>query len=278
MTDTAGSRLPLDRDRLAAADLPRLRIEVVDEAPSTNALVAARARAGEPDGLVVVAEHQTAGRGRLDRTWEAPPRAALMFSVLVRAQVPPERWPWLPLVTGVAVCAGIEAAGGPVCVLKWPNDVLHDGRKLGGILAERIPAPHGHAGVVGVGLNVSQTESELPVRSAASLLTQGHPAFDRTGLLLAVLGELEPRRAHWESRGGPTPVAASGPPLPLPPIEDEYLARMDTLGRTVRVLLPGGASIEGLAVGVSEHGALEVDTPQGRRAVSAGDVVHVRSR
>ncbi|MDX6324752.1 MAG: BirA family transcriptional regulator [Nocardioidaceae bacterium] len=262
VNDRPGSRLPLDRDRIAASDLPRLRVEVVQQAASTNALVAARARAGEPDGLVVVAEHQTAGRGRLDRSWETPANAALTFSVLVRAEVLPERWPWLPLLTGVAVSAGVEAVGGPACVLKWPNDVLHDGRKLAGILAERIQTPSGSAGVVGLGLNVSQSQEELPVPTAGSLATTGHHAVDRTDLLLGILRELERRLTQW-SRGDDR-------------VAGEYLQRMDTLGRRVRVLLPGGDSVEGLAVGVSHHGALELETVQGRRTVSAGDVVHVR--
>jgi BirA family biotin operon repressor/biotin-[acetyl-CoA-carboxylase] ligase len=274
VTDPAASRLPLDRDRLTAAAPPRFRVEVVDEAPSTNALVAARARAGEPDGLVLATEHQTAGRGRLDRTWQTPARAALTFSVLVRAEVPPDRWPWLPLLTGVAVCVAVEAAGGPVCVLKWPNDVLHDGRKLAGILAERVQTAAGSAGVVGVGINVGQQQAELPVPTAGSLATAGYQV-DRTELLLAVLRALEGRLGTWAGTGA---GSAPGPGRedPAPALREEYLSRMDTLGRTVHVLLPGGESVVGLATGVSRNGALRLDTAQGPLAVSAGDVVHVR--
>jgi BirA family biotin operon repressor/biotin-[acetyl-CoA-carboxylase] ligase len=266
VTDAPASRLPLDRERIAAWDQQGLRVQVVERAPSTNAVLAALARDGEPDGLVVVAEHQTAGRGRLDRTWDTPARAALTFSVLVRAEVPPEQWPWLPLLTGVAVCAGIEAAGGPACVLKWPNDVLHDGRKLAGILAERVQTPAGSAGIVGVGLNVSQEQEELPVPDAGSLATTGHRDVDRTDLLLSVLRELSTRLRVWRT----------GSPAGPESLRAEYLGRMDTLGRTVRVLLPGGGTLEGVATGLSEHGALELDTAEGPRPVSAGDVVHVR--
>ncbi len=116
-------------------------MEVVDEAPSTNALVVDRARRGEGHGLVVVAEHQTAGRGRLDRTWTTPARAALTLSLLVTPdEVPVARWPWLPLLTGLAVVEGVRRAGGPEVTLKWPNDVLLDGLKVGGILVERVRA------------------------------------------------------------------------------------------------------------------------------------------
>jgi BirA family biotin operon repressor/biotin-[acetyl-CoA-carboxylase] ligase len=261
VNDRPGSRLPLDRARIAASELPRLRVEVVEQAASTNALVAARARAGEEDGLVVVAEHQTAGRGRLDRTWETPARAALTFSALVRAEVAPERWPWLPLLTGVAVVAGIEDAGGPACLLKWPNDVLCSGRKVAGILAERVQTSTGPAAVVGVGLNVAQSQDELPVPGAGSLATAGHDV-DRTRLLLSVLRQLAVRLEQWPGAGGS--LAA------------EYLRRMDTLGRRVRVLLPGGTTVEGLATGISDHGELQLRTGHGPLSVSAGDVVHVR--
>lgn len=263
VTDAAASRLSLDRARITAADLPWFRVEVVDQAASTNALVAGRARDGARDGLVVVAEHQTAGRGRLDRRWEAPPRTSLTFSALVRGDVAPERWPWLPLLAGLAVCAGVEEVRGPLCLLKWPNDVLHAGRKVAGVLAERVQTADGPAAVVGVGLNVSQEHDELPVPTAGSLATAGHRDLDRTDLLLAVLGGLGPRLEAWR-RGRDRSTRA------------EYLARLDTLGRRVRVQLPGGASVEGVAVGVSGHGALELDTGERRLAVSAGDVLHVR--
>ncbi|MDX6302770.1 MAG: BirA family transcriptional regulator, partial [Nocardioidaceae bacterium] len=111
-------------DRAALATWPgagRWRVEVLEESPSTNAALASRARAGEAPGLVLVAEHQTAGRGRLDRAWVTPPRAALTFSLLVSpVEVPLPRWPWLPLLTGVAVVDGVREATGVETSLKWP--------------------------------------------------------------------------------------------------------------------------------------------------------------
>ncbi len=241
-------------------------MEVLAESLSTNAVVAARARAGAPEGLVVVAEHQTAGRGRLERAWVTPPRAALTFSVLLRPEVPDQRWPWLPLLVGVAVVDAVEDAGGPACALKWPNDVVYDDLKLAGLLVERVESPTGPAAVVGVGLNVSTTAEELPVPGAASLATLGWTGLDRAALLVVILDALGRRYRAWVRGGG---EARTG-------LREAYAARCATVGRAVRVHLPSGQDVVGTAVGVAEDGALEVETGSGRRALSAGDVVHVR--
>lgn len=259
------SRPSLDLSRLTAGTLPWARVEVVDEAPSTNALLAERARAGAVEGVVVVAEHQTAGRGRLDRTWTTPPRAALTFSVLLRPKVPDLAWSWLPLLTGVAVVEGIAAAGGPRCGLKWPNDVMYGGRKLAGLLAERVSTPDGAAAVLGIGLNVSTRSEELPVETATSLQLAGMQRPDRTSLLVAVLEALGTRYLTWAAAGGdPGPLLA------------DYRARCTTVGQDVVVSLPSGAALTGRAAGIDATGALVVDSPEGRVTISAGDVVHVR--
>ena len=212
------------------------------ESPSTNAVVAARARAGAAEGLVVVADHQTAGRGRLDRTWVTPPRSALTFSaLLVPDRVPVARWPWLPLLAGVAVVEGVRRATGLGCVLKWPNDVLLDGAKLAGILVERVERPdHGHRGaaaVVGVGLNVSTTAAELPVETATSLLLAGAGEVDRAALLENVLAALREEYDAWLAVGGD----ATGR------LRTTYLQACDTVGRDVRVALPDGTTLTGRA-------------------------------
>src|SRR5208283_1893563 len=130
-----------------------------DRTGSTNADLMARALRGAPEGVVLAAEEQSAGRGRLGRTWVSPPRAALTFSLLVRpAAVPPARRGWLPLLAGVAVATAVTAVTGVQTRLKWPNDVLTGYAKLAGILAEAA----GDAVVVGVGLNVSTEPGELP--------------------------------------------------------------------------------------------------------------------
>lgn len=262
MTGHPPPRPPLDRDRLAAPPAGRLRysVEVVDRAPSTNALVAERARAGAAEGLVVVAEHQTAGRGRLDRSWHTPARSALTFSVLLRPDAAPDRWPWLPLLTGVAVH---DAVGGGVR-LKWPNDVLHGDLKLAGILVERVATPTGPAAVVGVGINVSTTHDELPVPTATSLALAGHER-DRTDLLLELLAELDRVYAVWVR-------AAADDEL----LRSTYTRRCATVGQLVRVELPSGDSLTGTAVDVDLAGRLVVQSGGTTTVVGAGDVVHVR--
>jgi BirA family biotin operon repressor/biotin-[acetyl-CoA-carboxylase] ligase len=249
----ADPRPPLDAARLAP-----LGVEVLPEAGSTNALVADRARAGEPEGLVLVTEHQTAGRGRLDRTWETPDRAALTFSLLLRPPRPAEEWPWLPLLGGVAVVAALRDHGVPA-ELKWPNDVLLSTGKVAGILAERVDTPTGPAAVLGIGLNVTTTRQELPTEVATSILLATGGAPDRTELLSTILTRLRGAYDAWSSGGSATLRAA-------------YREVCSTVGRHVRVHLPSGDDLTGPATDVDLAGRLVVaGTP-----VAAGDVVHVR--
>src|SRR4051812_5603381 len=263
------SRPSLDAATLAEAAGPRWRVEVVDASPSTNADVAERARQGETAGLVLVAEHQTAGRGRLDRVWVTPPRAALTVSVLLDVEkAPPGRWPWLPLLAGLAVSDAVREVTGLDAPLKWPNDVLvseyGEHRKVAGLLVELVERPAGTAAVVGVGLNVSSTRGELPVETATSLLLAGADRPDRGALLLAMLSGFSRRFDEWVSGGGRGPLSS-------------YVAACSTLGRDVRVDLPDGRSLQGRAVDVDEWGRLLVDDAAGEHALGAGDVVHVRA-
>lgn len=247
----------LDRPPLRPAALQRAlapdgwRLEVLERAGSTNAVVAERARAGEPDGLVVVAEQQTRGRGRLDRTWLSPPRAGLTFSVLLRPGLPQAQWPWLPLLTGLAVSVALRGPAEVEAVLKWPNDVLIGGRKVCGVLAE-VVGPD--AVVVGIGLNVTTRRDELPHDEATSLQLESAATTDRDTLLRAVL-----RAVGVVQR---EPFAA----------RDAYRDRCSTIGRTVRLELPGRPPVEGSAEAVDDAGRLVVDGV----AYGAGDVVHVR--
>jgi BirA family biotin operon repressor/biotin-[acetyl-CoA-carboxylase] ligase len=245
----------LDRPPLRSRALARAlvadgwRVEVLERTGSTNAVVADRARGGEPAGLVVVAEQQSAGRGRLDRVWVSPARAGLTFSVLLRPDLPPARWGWVPLLTGVAVVRALRAQAEVEAVLKWPNDVLLDGRKLCGTLTE-VAAPG--ALVVGVGLNVTTRREELPHDEATSLGLEGAATTDRDTLLRAVLRQLSAVLAD-----------PSGPAA--------YRELCSTIGRRVRIELPGGA-VEGVAESVDDDGRLVLDG----RAYGAGDVVHLR--
>ena len=261
----------LDRPPLAASRLTGSlcrgglwrEVRVVEETASTNADVRAAAESGSAEGLVVIAERQTGGRGRLDRQWESPARAGVLLSVLVRPEVPASRLPLLPLLTGLAVTEAVRAVAELPAMVKWPNDVLVDGRKLGGILVERTPDG---AVVVGVGLNVSTRPEELPVPTATSLQIAGG-ATDRESLVKELLRAFERRYSVY--------VASSGAPESVLPA---YREVCETIGREVEVQLPDGASVRGTAVTVDDGGMLVVRGPDGiERAWSAGDVVHVRA-
>lgn len=259
-------RPPLDEGALRSA-LVRpgslwKHVTVTAETGSTNADLRAAALAGAPEGTVLTTEHQHAGRGRLDRTWVAPPSSGIMVSVVFRPQdVPAARWVWLPLLVGLAVEATVREAGVDAG-LKWPNDVLVDRRKLAGILLERVDTADGPAAVAGVGLNVSTRRDELPVPTATSLALEGADETDRTIVLRSYLRALEKLYAAWSATGG-DPEAG---------LRDAYVRRCVTIGTRVRVEMPDGSVLLGDAEGIDDQGRLLVDG----RAVSAGDVTHVR--
>ncbi|MFE4965046.1 biotin--[acetyl-CoA-carboxylase] ligase [Streptomyces sp. NPDC056660] len=273
----------LDRPPLGAAGLRRALVrdgghgglyrdlEIVQRTGSTNSDLVARALSGGADeGAVLVAEEQTAGRGRLDRQWTAPARSGLFFSVLLKpAEVPVARWGWLPLLTGVAVATALARVAGVDTALKWPNDLLltvgDEERKAGGILAERAGED---AVVVGVGINVTLRAEELPVPQAGSLALAGAVTTDRDPLLRAVLRSLEDWYGRWRAAEGDP--ARSG-------LQEAYAAGCATLGRTVRAELPGDRSLVGEAVAVDGDGRLVIATEAGvQEPVGAGDIVHLR--
>jgi BirA family biotin operon repressor/biotin-[acetyl-CoA-carboxylase] ligase len=283
----------LDRPPLSAARLTRAlvaphgpwrRLDLRVETASTNADVAEAARAGEPAGLVVVAERQTAGRGRRGRTWLSPPRAGIATSVLLRPGVaePDRDWPpappagygWLPMLAGVALVDAVRQLAELDAVLKWPNDLLVGDAKCAGILAEGIPAAPGvpPAVVLGVGLNVTLRADELPANPtglpATSLRLAGAVATDRDPLLRALLRGVADWYDRWRLAGGD--AVACG-------LRQAYLAHCATVGRRVRVLLPGDGELVGTATTVDDDGRLVVrdDTGDGH-PVAAGDVLHVR--
>jgi BirA family biotin operon repressor/biotin-[acetyl-CoA-carboxylase] ligase len=238
-------------------------IEVVERIGSTNAELLARAAAGAPEGAVLVAEHQEAGRGRLARTWTSPPRAGLTVSVLVRPDVPAARRGWLPLLTGVALAESVGEVTGVRASLKWPNDLLAlDGRKLAGILAEAGAG----AVVVGTGLNVNTHAAELPDTGTSLSVVTGRPV-DRGPLLLGFLRAFARRYQGWVTALG-DPVASG--------LAGDYLAWSSTVGSEVAVTLPDGSLFSGTAQAVDWDGRLVVATPQGTVDLASGDVQHVR--
>jgi BirA family transcriptional regulator, biotin operon repressor / biotin---[acetyl-CoA-carboxylase] ligase len=248
------------------------RVDVVAETGSTNADLIARATSGEDIvGTVLVAGHQTAGRGRNGRTWSALPGAQLTVSVGVSPDdMPTTAWGWIPLAAGVAVVEAVAAATGVEVGLKWPNDVLgvppgapRGQGKVAGILAEvTTPRP---VVVIGIGINVSMGADELPDPGATSLSLLGADAPDRSALLVELLDALQRRMASLRSAGGLDPVLAA-----------DYAARSLTIGAHVRATLPGEGEIVGEAIRIDEQGRLCIDTGAEVIAVSAGDIVHLR--
>jgi BirA family transcriptional regulator, biotin operon repressor / biotin---[acetyl-CoA-carboxylase] ligase len=240
------------------------RLDVVDETGSTNADLIARAAAGDDiAGAVLIAEHQTAGRGRCGRTWVDAPRALIAMSAGISAAgVMPQAWGWVPLAAGVAVVDAISATTGIQARLKWPNDVLVDEHKLAGILAEVVPGQPFI--VVGIGLNVTLRPDEISEPGATSLLSLGADA-DRNTLACNMLSELAKRLRRWRDTGGEDSA-----------LKADYCARSVTIGSRVRADLPGDAEIVGDAVGVDEKGRLCIDTGDAVVAVSAGDIIHLR--
>jgi len=262
-------------------------VRIVTETGSTNADVSDAARAGAAEGLVEVAEAQSAGRGRLGRVWTAPARSGLFLSVLLRpGDVPTPRWGWLPLLAGTAARTAVEAVTGVPVRLKWPNDLIIAGdpdmstapvahasgpygvgRKLGGILVERVDTPAGPAAVLGIGINVTLRADELPAPHATSLLLEDARVTDRDSLLRALLRDIERWYTDWTNVEG-DPMASG--------LASAYAASCATFGRRVRVELPNGTAAEGEAVGLDADGRLVVRTADGDQVFGAGDVVHLR--
>jgi BirA family biotin operon repressor/biotin-[acetyl-CoA-carboxylase] ligase len=243
-------------------------LEVVPEIGSTNAALAAAAAQDAPEGTVLVAEHQVAGRGRLDRVWTSPPRAGITVSFLLRPDVPAARRGWLPLLTGVALAESVGEITGVRASLKWPNDLLAlDGRKLAGILAESCSSPSlPTAVVVGVGLNVNTSAAELPDTGTSLARVLGAPV-ERGPVLLAFLRAMEQRYRRW--------IDVLGDPISSG-LANDYLGWSSTVGSQVAVTLPDGSTLEGTAQAVDWDGRLVVATATGTVELASGDVRHVR--
>ncbi|WP_417508289.1 biotin--[acetyl-CoA-carboxylase] ligase [Microbacterium sp.] len=241
------------------------RLEVLTESASTNAALRTLSADAEawPHLSVIVTDNQTAGRGRLDRSWIAPAGSALAVSVLIR-ELPsrPEAIGWIPLVAGLAMADAVAAqlVGHEVAV-KWPNDVLVDGKKICGILAEST----GTAVIVGSGVNTAMAAEQLPVPTATSFAALGE-VCDGDRLITDYLRRLDgllSALVAWEDSD------RSG-------IHDAVSARCATLGREVDVDLPDVSTLHGTATGIDADGRLCIDVAGIMHVVSAGDVVHAR--
>jgi BirA family biotin operon repressor/biotin-[acetyl-CoA-carboxylase] ligase len=226
---------------------------------STNRYLADESAAGTPAGLVAVADEQSAGRGRLGRTWVAPPGASLLASALVDGTGPPEARHLVLVAAALAAIDAVEAQCGFRPRLKWPNDLVVDDRKLAGLLAEATPG----AIVVGMGLNVDWPEFPAEIAATATACNREGTAVARDLLLVAWLREFD-RRLDALAGGGPVALRA------------DQIAASATLGRRVRVERAADTLV-GEAVSITELGHLVVRSDDGlEHTVSAGDVVHLR--
>ncbi|MDY0908975.1 biotin--[acetyl-CoA-carboxylase] ligase [Microbacterium sp. CFBP9034] len=256
---------------LTAAVSPR--VQVVESTDSTNADVVRHvldAPAEWPHLSLLLTTDQRAGRGRLDRSWTTPPGTALAISVVVRVDGIPQAWRgWVPLIAGAAMTRAVAAqvrGTGHSATLKWPNDVLLDGAKLCGILAEVVPG-HPDAIVVGAGVNTRMPKTDLPVETATSFEALGLEADDDR-LLADYLTALDEQLSALAAAGGDP--ASSG-------VHAEVEALCSTVGSDVAVSLPDGEVLRGRAQRIDLDGRLVVEQEsEFESAVSAGDVVHVR--
>jgi BirA family biotin operon repressor/biotin-[acetyl-CoA-carboxylase] ligase len=247
-----------------------------DSIDSTNRYLLDEARRGAPDGVVAVAGHQSAGRGRLGRRWEAPAGSNLLMSVLLRPDLPADHRHLASAVVALAAADAVDTVAGLSVGIKWPNDLLGpDGRKLAGVLAEAdlstLAGEAGGAGapiVVGIGINVNwpgpddDLAADLVGSTTSLFLHTGRP-LDRMVLLEALLVALEPRVAGLDTTVGRSRQAL------------DFRARCVTLGTPVRVEL-AHEQFEGTATDVTAEGHLVVEVGGEHRTVIAGDVVHLR--
>lgn len=240
-------------------------LEVLPEAGSTNDVLSARA-AGLPDLSVIVTTNQTGGRGRLGRVWVSPPGRTLAISVLLKPEgLAPDAFGWFPLLAGLAMSRAIAPFVPGTVSVKWPNDVLIDGAKVSGTLSELLPDLSGL--VIGVGVNLYQEPDELPTATSTSLVVAGAEAPDADAVLASYLAHLITLYREYLTAGG-DPVRSA--------LRDEVVEACHTIGRAVRVELPGGDDLLGTAVGIDVDGRLIVESDTGRTAVAAGDVTHLR--
>ena len=267
---TAGTPIvEFDRERLARTRFTEVR--TFAELDSTNTALVEQARRGAPEGLVLVADHQTGGRGRLGRTWSAVPGAALLLSVLLRPPLPLDEVSVVLMAAGLAACDGVEAAAGFRPGLKWPNDLVVADRKLAGLLAEATGGADSGI-VVGIGINVAASAypPELAGQATSCEEVASRPV-DRADLLVAFLNALETRYSAVLDSPGPGGAGRAA-------ILDAYRADSATLGRRVRVELAAGSTLEGTATDVADDGRLVVvDDAGAEHLVSVGDVKHLRT-
>lgn len=262
--------IPAEGFPLAAAVSPRLQVVATTDSTNADAVAAVvQDDRGWPHLSALLTTDQRHGRGRLDRTWTAPAGSALAVSVVLRVSgIPTDARGWVPLIAGAAMSRAVAnqlPKSAHTVGLKWPNDVLADGGKICGILAEAVPN-HPDAIVVGAGINTRMSQAELPVSTATSFAVLGRTA-DEDRLLADFLSGLDDLLQRLVAAGGD--ASASG-------VRDEISGLCTTIGSRVRVSLPDETVMEGNAVRLDEAGRLVVEVGGAEVAVAAGDVTHVR--
>lgn len=264
------------RSTLATRALGR-RIDLFEELASTNLEAMALGESGVEHGAVVIADRQTAGRGRLARTWFSPAGANIYCSIVLRSNPPVDRmseWlSWLPLITALAAAESIQSVTSAPVALKWPNDLLMSGRKIGGILCENVQAsPSGPFQIIGIGINVNMEPADFPAElheSATSLWIETRTEVDRNRLLAQFLYELEQCVNELALRGSQKLALA-------------YQQRCSTVGNIVRAILADGSELTGYAESIGQDGSLRMTTQSGTGPnktidLRAADIIHLRS-
>jgi BirA family transcriptional regulator, biotin operon repressor / biotin---[acetyl-CoA-carboxylase] ligase len=237
------------------------RVEHFDEIDSTNTYLKDHVTDDLDEGVVVWADYQRAGRGRLDRDWNSPPRASLLCSILLRPALDADQLQLVVAAVALSTRTALERLSGLRPQLKWPNDLVVGENKLAGLLAEIVATAKGLAVIVGVGVNLS-FDGPDEVRSTSVRRETGLTIVPRA-LLDILLEELEKRRGQLDSAEGRHALRA------------EYERALATLGQLVRVEQQRGSS-SGRAVGVDGEGRLLVDIDGDVTTFDVGDVVHVR--
>ncbi|MBO6574024.1 MAG: biotin--[acetyl-CoA-carboxylase] ligase [Rhodothermales bacterium] len=235
------------------------QIRTFESTDSTNVRAMEWAESGGPSGAVVVADSQTAGRGRLGRRWEGGEGESLLFSVIVRPDVPDASMGLLPLASGLAVVDAVTPLVRHELALKWPNDVLLAGMKCAGVLVEGVRSADSRWAVVGIGINVNQEVMPRALEQTAISLRQSAAAVIPRPVLLASLLEALESRLHQLEHDRVT-------------LLDDYRAALSGFGRTISLRLADGKTVRGRLAGVLGSGALEMEVGGTLRQFSAGDV------
>ncbi len=247
-------RAPLDQSQITSTLSQYWRVSVVDLTASTQDDLARKINSGDGrSGDVIVADYQSAGRGRLDRSFLAPPSTALLFSLYLNPKRSRDDWGFIPLLAGYSIADTLRIISADI-LIKWPNDLLIDEMKVGGIISTAV----GQGVVIGIGINISTTTAELPVEGATSLALAGVNKLDRNFLLPLLLNAFEKDFTQWDQGIS---------------FLEKYSLLSGTQGKEVTIVGPSESTIRSRALSFDEQGRLHLEDGQ---IVTVGDVVHLR--